>query len=140
MSGSHQVIAWDEKFELGNELIDHQHKTLFELVNNLSSACEDGSDVEKLDETLSFLVNYTVKHFSDEEELQVKYKYPGYEAHKKIHDDFKMTVSSLVSDFHKSGSSTELSKNVNTIVIQWLVKHILGEDRKIGYYLYGDRK
>ena len=128
-------LAWDDSFSLGNEPVDKQHQKLFETVNDLIGACEEGRDVEKLKETLDFLVNYTVRHFADEEDLQLAYNYPGYNAHKRIHENFKATVGDLVQRFAESGSSSELSRDVNKIVARWLVEHITQEDKKISEHI-----
>ena len=128
-------IAWSENYSLGNEQLDAQHKQLFEFVSNLVGACIDGSSTEKLSETLDFLVNYAVRHFSDEEALQVQYNFPEYEKHKKMHDEFKITVTELVERFHNSESPTELNNDINKIVVRWLVNHILREDKKIGNHI-----
>ena len=128
-------IAWNDSYCLGNEQIDRQHKKLFELVSGLVNACMDGSDTEKLQETLTFLGNYTVQHFYFEEELQLQYNYPEYGKHKQLHEDFVKTVGELTESFHKNGSSTELSNNVNKVVVKWLINHIQREDKKIGDYI-----
>ena len=128
-------IAWNDSYKLGNEQVDAQHKRLFELVSGLVSSCMDGSNTEKLNETLNFLVNYTVQHFNDEEALQIQYSYPEYIRHKQLHEDFKVTVGELVQRFMKSASSKELSSDVNKIVVRWLINHIQREDKKIGKHI-----
>ncbi|MDR0310173.1 MAG: hemerythrin family protein [Acidobacteriota bacterium] len=128
-------LAWKEEFCLGHDWVDAQHRKLFELVSGLVEACSDGSDLIRLKGTLDFLVNYTVQHFDDEEALQLKCNYPGYERHKRLHDDFKATVGGLVEKFTMGGSSTELSSDVNKIVVRWLVNHIQREDKKIGQHI-----
>jgi hemerythrin len=130
-----QGIAWKDEFNLGHEWVDMQHRRLFELVNGLVESCADGSDVAKLKGTLDFLVNYTIQHFDEEEALQLKYNYPEYEEHKRIHEDFKVTVGRLVEKFTENGSSAELSGDVNKIIVRWLVNHIRREDKKIGTYI-----
>jgi len=130
-----QGLAWKEEFNLGHEWVDMQHRRLFELVSGLVESCAVGSDAIKLKGTLDFLVNYTVQHFDDEEALQLKYGYPGYERHKRIHEDFKATVGGLVEKFTISGSSAELSSDVNKIVVRWLINHIQREDKKIGEHI-----
>ena len=132
--GAHGV-AWSESYSLGNEQLDAQHKQLFEFVSDLVGACIDGSSVEKLHETLDFLVNYAVRHFSDEEALQIKHDFPDYEKHKKLHDDFKVTVLDLVEKFHNSASPDELNADINKIVVRWLIQHIQREDKKIGDHI-----
>ena len=135
MSDVKHGLAWSKVYELGVEQIDAQHRRLFVLVSELTKACIDGVETEKLYETLDFLVNYTVQHFNDEEALQLKYNYPDYERHKQLHEDFKATVGGLVQEFVNSGSSAELSSNVNTIVVRWLIQHIQREDKKIGVHI-----
>ena len=135
MSIEQFVIEWSEDYELGNDFVDSQHKRLFELVGNIGKTCLDGGDVNTLNETLDFLLKYAVQHFNDEESLQIKHNFPGYEHHKKLHDEFKAKVSEKVSEFKEKGSTKDLSDTVNEIVIAWLVNHILKEDMKIGEYL-----
>jgi len=131
----HLDITWSKEYELGNEFVDSQHKRLFELVVNLSKSCHEGEDINTLSETLDFLLQYTVQHFSDEESLQLKYNFPEYDYHKKLHEDFEATVSEKVSEFKEKGSTKDLSDTVNDFVVTWLLNHILKEDMKIGAYI-----
>ena len=135
MSDYKYGLAWSEKFELQNEEVDSQHRRLFELLSELVAACMDGTDTVKLKETLDFLVDYTVKHFRDEEALQLRYNYPDYYNHRQLHETFKVTVAELVHKFERNGSSSELSNDVNKVIIHWLVGHIHNEDMKIGRYI-----
>jgi hemerythrin len=135
MAEINQGVAWNDKFALGHEQIDLQHKKLFELLSKLVNACIDGSATEKLKETLGFLVDYTVWHFPFEEELQRKYNYPEYDKHKQLHENFKTIIGELVEKLNKNGASAELSADVNKVVIRWLINHIQREDTKIGEYI-----
>jgi len=128
-------IAWDDKYKIGYENVDLQHHQLFELLSDLVTMCIDGSDTEKLKSTIDFLVNYTVKHFADEEAVQIQWKYPEYIKHKQLHENFKTTMGGIVNQYTENGSSVELSNNVNTIVINWIIYHIQNEDKKIGDYI-----
>ena len=129
------VLKWDDYYSIGNEKIDEQHRGLFDLVNSLITSCDDGSDTETIKKTLLFLVDYTLQHFNDEETMQRECNYPEYENHKKLHDDFKIVVVDLVHRFSETGSSSELGKDIKKIVINWLFKHIMNEDKKISGYL-----
>jgi len=128
-------IAWDDKYKIGDENIDAQHKMLFDLLSVLVSQCIDGSCAEMLQDTLDFLVNYTLQHFSDEESLQNMYNFPGFKRHMRMHEEFKLLVGDLVQRFNENGSSRQLCDDVNKIIIRWLVDHILQEDRKIGQHI-----
>ena len=130
-------IVWDDMLKMGDEKVDSQHKCLFDLLNKLVNQCIDGSNIQKLQETLDFLVNYTVQHFYDEESLQVQHKYPEYRVHKQMHEDFKVVVGDLVERFNKNGSSKALGDDVNKIVVRWLINHIQREDKRIGEHIKG---
>ena len=135
MSGIQYGVAWRDSYRLGDDRVDSQHYQIFKLVSELVGACHDGSSLEKVHETLDFLVQYTIRHFHDEESLQVKYGYPDYWAHKEKHEDFKVTVTGIVSKFQQEGSSQELSDDMNKVIVRWLIHHITIEDMKIGKYL-----
>jgi len=140
MDDGTQGLAWSSKYNIGKEEVDEQHKKLFEMINALASSAEDGSDTEKIQTTLDFLVEYTVQHFYDEEKVQVLYIYPDYERHKKIHEDFKVTVTGLVTEFKESGYSKELHDALNKALAKWIVNHILQEDKKIGEHIRNKEK
>ncbi len=124
-------IEWSSELETGNKNIDFQHKQLIAYLNDLLDSCAKGSDVEVLSSNLSFLVEYTAKHFHDEEEIQKQCGYPDYPNHKLKHDDFKQTVETLMQDFEDNGSSAELSKTLNDTVAIWFMQHINREDKRI---------
>lgn len=129
------TLKWTKDLEIGDEKIDSQHRQLLDFLNNLIAECNKGSDIETLDKTLGFLVDYTVRHFNDEEAIQLEYSYPDYERHKQQHEDFKKTVGELVQRFNDNGSSSELSRDASKIVATWFMRHIRGEDKKIGRHI-----
>ncbi|MDR1948145.1 MAG: hemerythrin family protein [Spirochaetaceae bacterium] len=137
VSGWKYGVAWTPELETGNEEIDAQHRQLFKLTSDLVDACTKGQSSAALGEALDFLASYTVKHFADEEALQLKYHYPEYDHHKKLHDDFKETAAALIGEYKATGSSVDLSNKVNSIIVHWLVQHIKGEDSKIAAYIRG---
>ena len=122
-------LRWNENLETGHEKIDEQHKELFRLMSDLIEACESGSDQETVGRALNFLTSYTMNHFADEETLMTQNNYPGFGEHKKAHENFKQTVTELIGRYQKSGSTSELSREVNSIIARWLTTHITLVDR-----------
>jgi len=129
------AFVWSNSFEIGNQLIDNQHKELVKVTNELLDACGHGQGQAKLEKTVKFLAEYAVKHFNDEEKLQQSIKYPGYLQHKKLHDDFKNTVADAVKQLETQGASTILVTKIASVVGNWLISHIKNEDSKIGSHL-----
>ena len=60
---------WKDEWATGNANIDTQHKQLFKAINDLLEACSSGQGRVKLSATMQFLIDYTDKHFGDEEKM-----------------------------------------------------------------------
>ena len=110
---------------------------MIKALNELLPACKHGGHRTELKTTVDFLVAYTVKHFADEEEFQRKHNYPEYERHKQLHDDFKLVASKLAEQLLQEGPTIALIAKVNSVVGDWLVSHIKGEDSKIALHVRG---
>ena len=128
---------WSSDLETGYRSIDEQHKQLFETLNDLLWTCQHGGHHDEVKKTMDFLVNYTVKHFADEEEIQIRHNFPEYERHKRLHEDFKLTVSELAERLMQEGASVGLIAEMNSTIGDWLISHIKGEDRKVALHAKG---
>jgi len=128
-------LAWDDSLLTGNAMVDMQHQKIFERVSELVRFCEEGRDKAELYDTIMFLINYAIRHFTDEEALQLEYGYPAYYMHKQKHEEFKVKVRELVRRFEENGSSDELSDDVNRIMARWLVDHIQHEDKRVSEHI-----
>ena len=128
-------IKWDNTLSVGVELIDEQHKMLIQKLYSLSEAIEKGAGELETVKALDFMTNYTDFHFSAEEELMEKHSYPELENQKEKHAEFKGYLKQLVEDFQEEGPTKAFVNSVNVYLINWLIKHIKGEDLKIGEFL-----
>jgi len=129
------AYTWDKSLETGNLIIDEQHKSLINAINELLDACSQGKGRVEVQKTLNFLSDYVIKHFNDEEKLQLKSKYPDYTAHKKLHEDFKRDVAEIVSEFEKGGATIPLVAKVNRSIGDWLIRHIKTMDKKVAQHI-----
>ncbi|MDR1430077.1 MAG: bacteriohemerythrin [Spirochaetaceae bacterium] len=135
---SSKFYRWDDSFVSGVRLIDARHMRLFEAVNRLIDACEQGKGKEELAKSLAFLSNYTVKHFSEEEELQKKYGYAEYASHREIHEAFKETVRDFALELESKGPSEDLVERLKREVGGWLVSHVKVVDLKMAAVIKGN--
>jgi hemerythrin len=129
------MYTWDKSLEVGNQMIDGQHKQLVDALNDFLRAREEKRPNSELKKSLDFLNDYTIKHFFEEEQLQKKYDYPDYENHKKLHDACKKVVRELQAQLIMKGPSDALFDDVKTKVGEWLIAHIKFQDSRIGAYL-----
>ena len=126
---------WDSTLESGYEKVDNQHRQLVTALNNLMAASAEGKGDKAVMQTLDFLTGYAIKHFADEEQLQVDYDYPDYLNHKRIHDEFKTVVGDFIQRVMKEGPTTELIDLVSNTVGGWLLNHIKGDDFRMAAFV-----
>ncbi len=133
-------FAFTDKFKTGIELVDDEHRRLFEIIkeaNDLINAELLHDKYDKIMEILASLKDYTEFHFNDEEELMKRISYPGLEAQKHAHAAF---IERLVDiDLNKldeidNDQQAYLLDLIN-FLIGWLSNHILASDKKLGEYV-----
>ena len=128
-------IEWDESLSVGVDLIDEQHKMLIQKLSDLSSAFRMGEEQNKIIKTLEFMFDYTDFHFSSEENVMEENDYPGLEEQKKQHEEFKVTLNNILEDYREEGTTPEIATSINVFLLNWLIKHIMGTDSKLGKFL-----
>ena len=128
------AIEWTTNLTVGVNSIDNQHKKLFDMANQLFEAGKNNKTKEFISELLSFLDDYTRKHFHDEEAYMKSINYPGLDDQKKLHADFIAALVKLKKEYDESGGNIIVILNANQMVVDWLLKHISIEDKKIGTY------
>lgn len=129
------MMKWTEDLSVGVELIDTEHKSLINAINDLFDACSKGMGRKKIADTLEFMQNYIKTHFSDEEKLQRECGYPDYENHRRYHANFIGKVDEYSKRLSDEGPNIALVADFNGFVTDWLINHISREDKKIGLYI-----
>lgn len=128
-----RFVAWNDAYSVGIEVIDNDHKKLLNLINNLQTAVyyPTGEAFER--QALKDLVDYTKYHFAREEEMMRKHSFPGYEPHKKQHDEMIAKVGGFMDDYEKDREST--IDELTLFLKNWLLNHINGTDQQYSPYL-----
>ncbi|WOC32308.1 MULTISPECIES: bacteriohemerythrin [Caproicibacterium] len=127
-------MPWTPNLSVGVKMIDDQHKMWFEKAEKLFDAGKKNQAAEYIGELLSFLEDYTKKHFADEEKYMLSIHYPEYAAQKQAHTMFIGRLAKLRSDYNTSGGNLTVILNANKVVLDWLTQHISTMDKKIGQY------
>ena len=117
------------------ELIDEQHKTLFNHIDLVEAMGKTPLDKEKAMETIGFLGDYIEKHFGDEEELQRNSRYSRYKEHHKLHKWYIGEYRKLRAEYDRNGYSEYFAHILNESIVDWYAKHVLVEDIALGKHL-----
>lgn len=121
------LMPWGDEFKLGINSIDEQHKELVRMVNHLHRALKSRTGAKESGKILTELADYTVSHFTHEEELFAAHDYPDRAEHEEIHKDLVEKVTAFKTQFDqgKAGLSMELME----FLTNWLRHHILEKDK-----------
>jgi hemerythrin-like metal-binding protein len=125
---------WKDAYSLGVETIDNQHQQLFKMVDNLLSVIDDNEHADYKKEcaaAVSFLYDYTVKHFQYEEGYQASIGYKDIEAHKLQHKRFIITVDNFAKKMIDSEYDMKVVKAFSGSLVAWLNYHVAETDQKI---------
>lgn len=126
-------LHWQERFNIGVEIVDHAHRTLFSIVEKMIQLhTEKHQDRFACVEGIKYFKAYAIKHFAEEEAYMRQIGYPDYPAHKRIHDKMKWeTLPALERELYASDFSIESVQRFIGVCIGWLTGHIIIEDHAI---------
>jgi len=125
------MIEWKNDYLLGIEKIDEQHKELFRIAADIYELIKNQLITDKYDKILqliSELKDYTVFHFSSEEEYMQSIGYRKFFSHKVEHDDFIEKINNVDLDKIDLDHEQYLIEILD-FVVNWISKHILETDR-----------
>lgn len=128
-------IPWHDRYKVGIETIDNQHRHLFEIADTLYSAITNPTPPTKaaVKDLLDQCADYVKMHFSHEEDLMNATQYPESPGHKTAHRAFTSAVKNVIKDF-SAGKEIDLVE-LYAFIADWLVEHIILVDRSLGSYL-----
>lgn len=123
-----------EEFLTGIEQIDQEHRRLFEIADELYELkCEEfiPDKYDNIRHILGELRDYTLTHFQHEEEYMSSIGYKKMFTQKSQHDALRETISSWDLDAIDEDQDEAIEEMLR-LVTDWLVNHILNEDKLIG--------
>lgn len=129
------VLRWQESYSIGIPVLDADHKILFNLINQLFDAREEGQTREVVGSIFNVLVEYGVGHVRREEHLMQACGYPRSAEHRQAHLDLARQVEKFRQAYE--GGRHAAVDEMLALVKNWLVDHIVGEDTQIGAWVDG---
>ena len=126
------LVTWSQRYSIGIDEIDGHHRHLIYLLNKTYDVFVNKTPGWDLAEVFAALTDYTQYHFSAEEELMRKCRFPDLTAHEKRHDQFVKRLTSMQESFNCG--KRQLSFELLTFLNTWLLSHILDADANFGKF------
>jgi hemerythrin len=133
-------IVWDERYIIGIPVVDEQHKALLDLTNELYEACRKGDEAarEQFKDTIRRTVDYVKFHFSNEEKILERVKYPKASEQKQQHECFVRKILEEVHNFQTG--KTFVPNQFVRFLRDWILEHIAVSDREYADYIHRLKK
>ena len=130
---SDNPFIFTNKYLVGVEAIDEEHKRLFEIIAEANEILHNDFLYDKYDQiagVLENLVEYTKVHFADEEEYMASINYEGLDAQKRAHTKFVEKIENInLEDL--DDNQDEYLNGILSFLLDWLANHILKVDKLI---------
>ncbi len=127
------MFEFTDKYKTGIELVDTEHKRLFEIISDTNDIIHAEYLHDKYDEIvriLGELKDYTVMHFADEEEYMKSIGYDGLAAQQRAHEAFVDKLNDI--NFEDiDNNQEEYLNDLIEYLLGWLINHILKVDKLI---------
>ena len=123
------LYPWKDEYSVGVSRFDNHHKKLFDIANQLHEMMKSGKGADVIETTLRELVDYTKYHLAEEEKALERIGYSGISSHKRAHAIFTDQLNDAMKDI-EGGRAQFVVVKVSKTVIDWLIDHIFGIDKK----------
>jgi len=130
-----QYVSWTPRLTTHVDMIDEQHKELYQRLNDVVNAIMQGKGKDEVEKFIDFLIEYTRFHFGTEERYMEQFQYPAMQAHKSDHVRLTDEVRAMAESLRARGADSMLVVSVTQKMGQWLGDHIGTMDTALGSYL-----
>ncbi len=124
-------FKWQERFNIGVDIIDKEHKKLFNIMNKLITYSKDKEKSQWVcQEGIKYFKEHAMKHFAEEEVYMASISYQGFEMHRRLHDNFrKKTLPEMERELEATNYSEDAVEHFLAVCAGWLIGHTLTEDQ-----------
>lgn len=121
-------LEWDNKYSVGVEEIDNQHKLMFKTINELIDAVGTTPTKENIAAIIVQLVQYKKFHFATEEKYFIEFNYEKTAEHVAKHKLFNTRLDEIQK---KCGDDIfELAFELVDFLEDWLIEHLMTADQE----------
>ncbi|MFO1189548.1 MAG: bacteriohemerythrin [Alphaproteobacteria bacterium] len=124
------LIEWRKEFETGISDVDHEHRQLIGLINDLHRAMHSDQDRETVATFLGEVFARISAHFALEETVMRRQRYDEYEAHKAEHEDLLDDLRDIM-DAHEAGNRPGYEDTLSAALSSWFMNHFKTKDARL---------
>ncbi|GAB4225098.1 MAG: hypothetical protein Kow0032_00100 [Methyloligellaceae bacterium] len=124
------LIEWRKEYETGVAEVDHEHRELVDLINELHAEIGADAPREKISAFLGEVFAKISAHFALEETVMRKHDYDEYADHKADHEKLLDDLRDIMDAF-EAGTDTDYKEALGLAVRDWFVNHFKTKDARL---------
>lgn len=124
------LIEWRKEFETGVSEVDHEHRELVDLINELHEQVGAGASKETIIAFLGEVFAKISAHFALEETVMRKHGYDEYAEHKAEHEKLLDDLRDIMDDV-EAETAEDYQWALGTAVRDWFVNHFKTKDARL---------
>jgi len=124
------LIEWRKEFETGVADVDHEHRELIDLINELHVKLGNADSRETVSAFLGEVFARISAHFALEETVMRKHDYDQYSEHKTDHEKLLDDIRDIMDDY-ESGQYLDFEEALSRAVRDWFVDHFKTKDARL---------
>ena len=124
-----KLLEWKPEFSVGNVAVDHEHRELIELINNIHAGISEGAGRDQLASGLGEIYAQIAAHFALEEKAMRDADYAGYRVHKDDHEFLLDELTEIIYAVESQGTYDE--NTLSSALNLWFSEHFRTHDAKL---------
>ncbi len=124
------LIEWRNEFETGIAEVDHEHRELIALINELHEQIGADAPHNTVSDFLGEVFAKISAHFALEETVMRKHDYDQYAEHKADHEKLLDDLRDIMDEFD-GGADTNYKAALGAAVRDWFVNHFKTKDARL---------
>ena len=129
------LLQWKPSYSLGIPSVDHEHRELIAMINQVYGHLEGRSSADEIDAGLEDIYAGIASHFALEERHMRQAGYGEYKAHKEEHEDLLDQIRDMMDDFFDDPDSGR--EKLQSTLADWFGKHFATFDARL-HLVLGD--
>lgn len=131
------LIAWRDEYSVGLPDVDHEHRVLIAMINDLAESLGPETPPARIVGALGEICSRIAAHFALEEREMRSLKYVGLGEHKRDHERLLEDILDIMADVEDPGSYDPalLERRLSA----WFTEHFRTHDARLHHWLVARR-
>ena len=123
------LIDWRDEFSVGVPDVDHEHRQLIALINQLYADMSRQTPRHGVEDFLGDIYSRISAHFALEEKIMRQHRYDQYDDHKQDHERLLDELRDMMDDYEQNAHFDDAA--LAEALRSWFTEHFRTRDARL---------